>query len=949
MTKIRLLSLVCALAMLFTAVPTTVLAASDNEGAHSTQVSESGQESQETDGTSSEDETTDESVPGYDEYLSANGEVTYPSQETVLSLQENEVGVNADQPLTLNFAVSKAGYYRLSFDYKFTEKGNRNAKYVVSMDGSVPFEEADKLSLSRLWTNETEITTDDLGNDINPPQVEVLEWQNITVYDATGYYSDPLYFYLTEGNHTLSLQLKNGAIQVRNVELASAQKLISYEEYESQNSDVPKYDGDNVLIEGEDALYKSEMYLIAQNDMQSPLTTPYSPSKIKLNAFGGGNWSSAHEKVTWTVDVPETALYRLSFRFKQNAQDGVRSYRRLYINGVTPFAEAEKLSFAYADGWQSLTFDYYILLEAGENTLTLEAVLGDSAEILGQLQDAVLEMNNIYRSILMVTGSVPDAYRDYNLDTQIPDLMDRLNGVIALMNSLSDNVLNNYGESNSLVAQLDTTIAQIQKMADNPRDIAKSLTAFKNNIATIGSYISTFRSQSLTVDCMELVGENGTARRGDANFLESIQHSFRRFIASFTEDYTSLSGSSGEGSTLTVWLPAESVGRDQANVLRRLVTNDFTPNYGINVNVELVQGALIESTLAGKGPDIALTRADTDPVNLAMRNALVDLSEFDDFDSIKELFPDGAFIPFEYEGGTYAVPEKMTFEMMFCRTDILDELGLEPPKTWDEMIKLVYPVVSRNNMEIGIGNLTKVATMNASNIFTNLLYQKGGSVYNEDLTATALDTQVAFEAFSEAASMYRDYLFPTEYSDVNRFRTGEMPILIAPYTQYNQYMYALPELEGLWEMYPIPGVEKEDGTIDISQAVQVNSAFIFKNCDDLDAAWTFLKWWISTDVQANFGLEVEAVLGSAGRYNTANVEALQLLPWEEEQLEPMNTQIASSVFIPQLPGSYFTSRAINSAFVSTVSNGKNASQQILYWSEQINAEITRKREEFGIE
>ena len=89
----------------------------------------------------------------------------------------------------------------------------------------------------------------------------------------------------------------------------------------------------------------------------------------------------------------------------------------------------------------------------------------------------------------------------------------------------------------------------------------------------------------------------------------------------------------------------------------------------------------------------------------------------------------------------------MTFEMMFCRTDILDELGLEPPKTWDEMIKLVYPVVSRNNMEIGIGNLTKVATMNASNIFTNLLYQKGGSVYNEELTASALDTPVALEAF----------------------------------------------------------------------------------------------------------------------------------------------------------------------------------------------------------
>lgn len=217
-----------------------------------------GQESQESDGTSSEDETTDESVPGYDEYLSANGEVAYSSQETVLPLQQNEVGVNADQPLTLNFAVSKAGYYQLSFDYKFVEKGNQNAKYVVSLDGGVPFEEADKLSLSRLWTNETEITTDDLGNDINPPQIEVLEWQDITVYDATGYYGEPLYFYLTEGNHTLSLQLKSGAIQVQ--QRGAGNRPRSWIAMKNMSHRIVMYRnmmGITLLIEGEDALYKS--------------------------------------------------------------------------------------------------------------------------------------------------------------------------------------------------------------------------------------------------------------------------------------------------------------------------------------------------------------------------------------------------------------------------------------------------------------------------------------------------------------------------------------------------------------------------------------------------------------------------------------------------------------------------------------------------------------------
>ena len=269
--------------------------------------------------------------------------------------------------------------------------------------------------------------------------------------------------------------------------------------------------------------------------------------------------------------------------------------------------------------------------------------MGDSSVILNQLQQAVLEMNNIYRSILMVTGSVPDSYRDYNLDTQIPDLLERLNGVVALLNSLSDNVLNSYGKSNSLVAKVNTTTAQIQNMADNPRDIAKTLTLFKNNISTIGSYISTFRSQALTLDCMELIGEGGTPRRANANFVESVQHSFRRFVASFTEDYTSLSGSSGSGAALTVWLPADSVGRDQANVLKRMVISDFTPNTGINVSLELVQGAPDRIDACGKGPDIALSRADTDPVNLAMRGALVDLSQFDDFESTRSLFLDGAY------------------------------------------------------------------------------------------------------------------------------------------------------------------------------------------------------------------------------------------------------------------------------------------------------------------
>jgi ABC-type glycerol-3-phosphate transport system substrate-binding protein len=939
MTKIRLLSLVCAALMLFSAVPVMAMAAED-DAANQDSASDIESALPGEDG-----ELVDTTVPSYQEYTKDNGKVTYPKTKKTVSVQEKEIGASEDETLTLNFIVSESGYYQLSFDYLFTTKDNKDSKYKVYIDGKAPYEEAEKLVLSRLWVNESEMITDKQGNDINPSQVELLDWQTTDVYDNVGRYADPLLFYFEEGAHTLTFDLATKNVKFRNIKLETPEEIPTYEEYMAKHQNDAKYDGDNLVVEAEDAQYKSNMSLMALNDMSSPLTQPYSPSKIKMNTFGGGNWYQAHQTATWEFDAPEAGLYRVAFRFRQDFGEGIRNCRRLYINGETPFAEAKEISFTYAEKWQSLTFDYYIYLNKGKNTMDLEVVLGE-AEISYELSDTVREMNEIYRRIMMVTGSVPDTNRDYDLDVQIPDLLDRLKGVIERLQSLSTKMSEGYGKTNKLVAKLTVAIQQTQQMVDKPREIPKLLSTFKGNISTVGEYIDAYRSAPVTLDCIEFIGENGTPRRAEANFFENINHSFHRFVASFVEDYTSIGMTSGNKSSLKVWLPAESTGRDQANVLNRLVTNDFTPKTGIGVSVELVNGAVIESTLAGKGPDISLTRGDTDPVNYAMRGALVDLSKFSDFEEVKAQFADGAFVPFEYRGGTYGVPERMTFEMMFCRTDILEELGIEPPKTWDDMIKLVYPVLSRNNMEIGIGNLTKVQSMNASNIFTNLLYQKGGQIYTDDLSKTALDTTVAYEAFSEAAEMYRDYLFPTEYNDLSRFRTGEMPILIAPYTQYNSYTYALPELTGLWDMYPIPGIEQEDGTINISQANQLFASVMFANCKDQEAGWEFLKWWISSDVQTNFGLEIEAIQGSAGRYNTANLDAISRLPWDEAQLQPLQTQIESAVFVPQLPGSYFTSRAINSAFVTTVKYNKNPSQQILYWSEQIDQEIARKQEEF---
>ena len=86
------------------------------------------------------------------------------------------------------------------------------------------------------------------------------------------------------------------------------------------------------------------------------------------------------------------------------------------------------------------------------------------------------------------------------------------------------------------------------------------------------------------------------------------------------------------------------------------------------------------------------------PVNYAMRNASYDLSQFDDFFTVKDRFMDSSMVGFEYEGGYYALPEQQVFLMMFYRTDIFEEIGLTVPDTWKDVISMI-PDLQKHNLE----------------------------------------------------------------------------------------------------------------------------------------------------------------------------------------------------------------------------------------------------------
>ena len=104
----------------------------------------------------------------------------------------------------------------------------------------------------------------------------------------------------------------------------------------------------------------------------------------------------------------------------------------------------------------------------------------------------------------------------------------------------------------------------------------------------------------------------------------------------------------------------------------------------------------------------------------------------------------------------------------------------------------------------------------------------------------------------------------------------------------------------------MPGQKTPDGTIDRSIGGVGKTAMILKQSQKQEEAWQFLKWWTDMEAQVRYGTELEALLGVEARWNTANVDALQQLPWPRRDLDAILEQWEFFRETPVVLGGYFT-------------------------------------------
>jgi ABC-type glycerol-3-phosphate transport system substrate-binding protein len=836
----------------------------------------------------------------------------------------------ADDEMTFEVQIPEDGEYLLSVTYEPVPGKRAAVELAVSVDGGEELQSA----FGRTWVVDNESRFDNMDNMLRPTPTElpnVIQTDYFMTYEG----ADQVYN-LTAGSHSVHLICVKNEITIYSFEFCPNVKLPAYSEPAGA-----VYKGAAIDISATKPYRMSDQTLTLNADSSNPYLEPFSYTKTRynvINSYVPGQW------LEWEVEVPQDGLYQISAVYRENLVIGLPVVRTLYIDGEIPFEEAKNLTFPYGESWQRTVFSdennkpYLFSLTKGRHVLRLAVSMGETAELLAEVSDCTSILTDIYTDIIMVTGPSPDSMRDYHLDTRLPDLLPSMKGVADRLTAVIERLDVVSGGRNDATV-LQSSVAQIYDMVENPDTIASRMQAYRDNVLNISIWISGNNEMPVELYELSLSAPNAELDPVKPGGLEAVWFEICRFFASFfiTEgtvgnvyDY--------EENVISVWT---MYGKEYSEILKNMIDNEFTADTGIKVNYNILANAntLLFSVASGIGPDACLLMDRSYPVDFGLRGALVELQNLDGFNEVVSRFQPTALNPYTYNGHVFGLPTTMTVPAMYIRDDIFEDLGLKAPETWTEIYDLIGSL-GDNNLQLSVGG----------DVFNMLLLQRGMNYFTEDLSRCNLDDPRSIDAFTQWTDFFTLYGLPVVADSYNRFVTGEMPLIMGMTDMYPMISAAASHLHGKWSMHVVPGLEDENGNVSHAVSGAGMSSFILKSTPPpQDDAWEFLKWFYDVDVQSRFSQDLEALFGVAGRYFSATLEAQYDLNWTRKELDTLRTSMQNAVEIPFVPGTYFVTRHISNAYNEVVINSEMPRDSIIKYTEIINSEIDAKIEELGIE
>lgn len=906
----------------------------------------------------------------YENKISQTEGLVFNAKESLESLEDSEekkisntsssdsVIMPSRSKAVFNLDIPEEGSWHIALRYKVISENIVDLKVNLKINDDKPFFEANGVALPSRWkTRDGSRRIDQYKNEIYPASEKIdRELYHLLNHDMF-HLEKPLLFAFQEGKNTLSLENNELSYELIDIELVPASSIGDYAslkpDSEIQLAQVP-----SIIIEGEDFNEKNRVHIRGDRTKDYNYH-PYSAEETLINVLAPNMWQNPGDLVSYNFTVAEDGYYQIGLRVQQDQKRDMPVYKNIMIDDEILFDELQSYPFKFTRSnieteWlsnASETFAFY--LSEGEHTISLQSSASNFYEAYEALSRAISEMNQLTLDIKTITGNRIDTVRDWNIEHYVPDIRERLENVIATL----DNV---YADLNALSGDENTsTWNALRILSDQMRlylvekdgldDLVNNLDGFSQADGSMAQQISNLLDQMLmqplSVDQIYIAGEDKSTIPTKVNLFNRFKLGAEKFFYSFKNVAGQDFGIEEDENTLNIWVNRPVTHID---VLREMINQNY-PNKDIKINLSAMpdENRLLLAIIGGNAPDGVLGLTTGKPYDFALRGAAYDLTKFPDFADSVSQFTSEMFVPFAHDGGIYAFPETTTFHVLFYRTDIMQELGLDIPQTWSDLISIV-PALDRHGMNIQ----TMIAANDAYKPFgatVPIIQQNNGQLYSEDGLSVAFNDPKTLEAFELLTDLYIKYNLPHRIVNFyNNFKSGVTPIGVSELNTYTLLKYAAPEIRGQWAIAPNIGMLDDKGEFINTQPVVTSSVMITEQSKQKDAMWDFMKWWLDDETQLQYGNELQMRFGREYIWSSANLETLANAPYFEiEDREIIVEQISKAKEVQRHPAYFQVERELSNAWNKVVFDGISVREAMDKAAISSNRVMISKLQEFA--
>lgn len=275
----------------------------------------------------------------------------------------------------------------------------------------------------------------------------------------------------------------------------------------------------------------------------------------------------------------------------------------------------------------------------------------------------------------------------------------------------------------------------------------------------------------------------------------------------------------------------------QQNIVRTVLEGFATEYPNIQVSYEPVAAEYLvkiqADIAAGNVADVFMVQNEYSQ-DFMSRNVLLAIDDYMAEDSITaDMFYEPLVNAYTWQGALYGLPKDWSPIGAVYDPGALESAGVSMPTTWDELRSTLQTLLDANGQPA-------LALDPSFDRFVIFLYQAGGSITNEEVTAIALDSEEASQALEFYYGLYRDGLSATA-ADIGAGWPGDAFIQgLTSMVFEGNWMF--PALEQNAPDKPFEVAELPEGPAGPGTPAFTNSYSIFAGSQNPDAAWVLVNY-----------------------------------------------------------------------------------------------------------